>query len=810
MTKYHFIGIGGIGMSGLVRILLSQKMQISGSDIAVNYVTEELIKEGAQVHQGHSAQHIAPGMTVVYSSDIKKDNPEYQEAIRLNCSLLHRSDILQQLMTKQKGLAVAGTHGKTTTTSLLTTVLLHVGLNPGYVVGGVLAHSQSNAAPGTGEYLVAEADESDGTFLKYAPYGAIVTNIDRDHMNHFKTDETLIHAFKQFMSQVKSTEHLLWCGDDPHLKALHPPGISYGFGTHCQLKGSHFRQKGWNVLFDADFKGKHYADIEVPLSGKHNALNALAVFGLALQLGVPEAKIRAGLQSFKGVGRRCEKKGEINGILLLDDYAHHPTEIGVTLKGVRQAVGERRIVAVFQPHRYSRMQYCLGTFEKAFDAADEVIITDLYTAGEAPISGVTTEKIIEEIENDHHSCTYIPRQQLAETLTQVLRPHDVVVTLGAGDITKLANELKEAFGKRAAKKLKVGVICGGKSLEHEISLRSVRHIHDSLRDEFYEVSLFGISKEGTWLSGPDVVNELERISKERYKLEQKTQISPHIIEELLTCDVLFPVLHGPNGEDGTIQGFFEMLGKPYAGPDYRSAAITMDKALTKKLMVMHDIATSPFVDFSVYQWKTDPEMLLKKINSSLQYPLYVKPVHLGSTVGITRVEKEADLSAAIEKAFAVDTWVLVENGLVGREIEFAVLGSDALRIFPPGEIPSHGSVYDYEAKYGPQGLKAIPKAELPESAIQNGIQFVERAYRAAGCHGMARVDCFLDKNGKYWLNEINPIPGFTSISLYPQMCAVNGIPGPDLIDALIILGLYDHRKKMKVSNIHKLKKYVHA
>lgn len=796
--KCHFIGIGGIGMSGLARLLLSQHVEVSGSDVASSYVTEGLIQSGAKVYQGHSAHHVSSEMTVIYSSDIKEENPEYQAAISLQCPILHRSDLLERMMAKRKSLAVAGTHGKTTTTSLLASVLLSASLKPSYMIGGILAASKLNSAFGEGEYFVAEADESDGTFLKYNPFGAIVTNIDDDHMNFFKTEERLIHAFKAFMTRVSSPQHLFWCGDDPRLHALHMPGISYGFNDECLLRGSHYIQKDWNISFDVSFQGKHFHHVEVALTGKHNALNALAVFGLAIQLGIPESTIRAAFQEFKGVGRRCEKKGDVQGILLLDDYAHHPTEISATLTAVRSAVQERRLIAVFQPHRYTRMQYCIGNFGSVFETADEVIITDLYAAGEAPIDGVSTEKIVQEIQQSHPTCRYISRKNLTAYLQEKLRPHDVMISLGAGDITKLGSDLLHQFSTNPPAKLKVGVICGGQSYEHEISLLSVEHVFSSLKKEFYDVVPFGITKQGRWIHSDDVVASLMKISKEEEAIPQEV-LSSEILQKIMECDLLFPMLHGTNGEDGTFQGFCEILGKPYTGPDYRSAAITMDKALTKKLMLMHDIATSPFVDFTFHQWRTQKENLLKTIHQCLHFPLYVKPLHLGSTVGISRVENEEQLLKAVENAFKVDQDVLVENEMIGRELEFAVLGTDNLEVFPPGEIFTDGMTYDYDAKYGPQGMQCSSSANLDEHLVKKGINFAFKAYRAAGCHGMARVDCFLDREGKYWLNEINPIPGFTKTSLYPKMCEVNGVSSSELMDKLVILALYHHRAKLKVS-----------
>ncbi len=363
-------------------------------------------------------------------------------ALQLQCPLWHRSDLLAYLMHARRGLAVTGTHGKTTTTALLAAVLVKAGLEPSYAIGGVVPEFQSNAAFGRGEFFIAEADESDGTFLKYFPQGAIVTNIDLDHMNHYETEDKLIASFQQAMSQVADKSHLLWCGDDLRLRQLEPEGISYGFSPACDLIISGFQQSAWHVSFDMAFRGDIYEGITVNLSGRHNALNAAAVFGLALTLGISEGHIRAALHAFSGVKRRCERKGEVQGVLFLDDYAHHPTEIQTTLQAIRQAVKGRRLIAVHQPHRYTRTRDCLGLYGSIFAAADMLFLTDIYGAGEAPIAGISSDLLLQEVaEQGSLASCYCTRHQLAKKIAEYVQPGDVVVSLGAGDITKLAQEL---------------------------------------------------------------------------------------------------------------------------------------------------------------------------------------------------------------------------------------------------------------------------------------------------------------------------------------------------------------------------------
>jgi UDP-N-acetylmuramate--alanine ligase len=439
---YHFIGIGGIGMSGLAHMLLKQGVPVSGSDIATSYVTEGLVQAGAKVYQGHLESHVKAGMTIVFTSDIKLDNPEYVAAKNLGCTLWHRSDLLARLMRDQIPLAVAGTHGKTTTSALLSCVLIEAGLDPSIVVGGTLPQYKCNSRFGLGKHFAFEADESDVTFLKYHPFGAIVTNIDSDHLINYNNSELiLIGAFKQFMSQVSSPQHLFWCGDDEKLLILKTPGQSYGVSSSCNWRLSNVHQKGFTTFFDIEAYGKNYKDVELGLIGNHNALNATAVFGLAITLGLPEEAIRHAFKIFKGVLRRCEIKGEEDGILFIDDYAHHPTEILTTLKGIRQAIQTKRLVTVFQPHRYSRTKDCLGTYGTIFDSADHVIVTDIYSGGEKVIDGLHAGLILDEIKNSSSiPCEYIERSKLADHLNSMAESNDVIVTLGAGDITRVSNE----------------------------------------------------------------------------------------------------------------------------------------------------------------------------------------------------------------------------------------------------------------------------------------------------------------------------------------------------------------------------------
>lgn len=761
-------------MSGLAKILLEKNVEVSGSDRGQSELIRFLEEKGAAITLGHSAANIAPSMTVVFSSAITEDNPEFQAALKFQCTRLHRSDLLLQLTEGCKTLAISGTHGKTMTSALLAWVCVQANLDPSFAIGGILLQLRSNAKHGKGDHFIAEADESDGSFLKYHPFGAIVTNIGLDHMNFYQTEDLLLESFNTFMANVEDNNLLFWCGDDQRLKKLARPGISYGFEEHCDLQCSGFKQIGWTSTFAITFEGKHYPDIEIPLIGRHQVLNASAVFGLALRLGIDENTIRKAFKTFGGVARRCERKGEQQGILFIDDYAHHPTEIQATLTAIRNAVKDRRLIVLFQPHRFTRIRDCLGNFGGVFDSADELLITEIYSAGECSIEGVGSQVIVQEIKQTSRLSTRIvSRKDVVRELTDVVRPHDVVVTLGAGDAAAVGPDVIAALKKKNPK-LNIGLIYGGRSVEHHISLLSAEFVKQSFRQEYYDICPVFLPK------------------------ENNTALK-EVFEKLQACDVLFPVLHGPFGEDGTIQGLFEMLGKAYIGMDFRSAAICMDKRLTKTLMTSHGIRTSPFMGFAEHEWRADPRAIQETIHNQLTFPLFVKAPHLGSSIGVYKVEKEEDLSHAIEDAFQYDTHVMVENEIVGRELEFAVLGNADVTVFPPGEICTGGNVYDYEAKYGAHSFATTLQAKLEKEQLAEGQAFVKRVYRTLGCSGMARIDTFLDEQGRFWLNEVNPIPGFTSISLFPQICEVHGIPPDALMDRLVILAMEeDRRKKRKV------------
>ena len=444
-NNYHFIGIGGIGMSALAKILLQRGARVSGSDIKMNTLIRSLEKEGAQVTMGHSGKNIPPGTTIViYSTAVSSENPEYQQAEKQKCSLIHRSELLARLIESDHSLLIAGTHGKTTTSSLLAHLLVSAKLDPSYAIGGVVTSLQSNGQYGKGSYFVAEADESDGSFLRLSPFGAIVTNVEQDHMEYWKSEEKIVQGFREFIGLIQSEKHFFWCAEDDHLSALKPNGVSYGFSKAADLHIKNYQQRGWKLFFDLSFEGEEYEEIYVPLIGAYNVLNAAAVFGMGLRLDIPEEAIRAAFATFQGIGRRVEKKGTFREVSIFDDYAHHPTEIFATLRAIKSTLSKERLVVAFQPHRFSRTRECLHQYPDAFEYADRIILTEIYSAGEPPQEGISSEVLFRTMkEKCLTPVEFVERAKLTSFLEGNLQRGDILITMGAGDITQIGPELVE-------------------------------------------------------------------------------------------------------------------------------------------------------------------------------------------------------------------------------------------------------------------------------------------------------------------------------------------------------------------------------
>ncbi|HEV7737707.1 MAG TPA: D-alanine--D-alanine ligase, partial [Chlamydiales bacterium] len=574
------------------------------------------------------------------------------------------------------------------------------------------------------------------------------------------------------------------------LRAISPAGVSYGFGEYNQLRIEKWEPTNNGVRFSLLWDNQRYVQIDLSLFGYHNALNGAAVFGLGIRLGISESVIRQAFTAFSGTCRRLEWKGTAHGVDLYDDYGHHPTEISVTVKALRDKVRERRLVVLFQPHRYSRVQDLFDDFSTCFDEADLVVMTDIYSAGESPIAGVTTVALYENLQRKiRDKVQYFPRSTLETDVAALLRPYDVVLTLGAGDITKSSDPILREV-ERIGRKWTVGVLFGGTSSEHEVSLMSARTFIEGLNRTLLNVKLFGLTKNGEWLTGPDALKALQS----KNLVTQESLLSPQALKELTECDVVIPVFHGQQGEDGMIQGLLDTLNVPYVGCDYRSSALCMHKGWTKHVARVSGIPTPAYVEFDAMTYRKSPELLAEKILEQLEYPVWVKAVHLGSSVGVFRVANAKDLASAAEAVFALDDALIVEKEIEGREVEFSLLGNEYIRIAPAGEIIKVERFHGFDNKYGPTASPIEIPAKLSEIQRQIGESLALEMYRRTGCKGLARIDFFLDKKGYFWFNEINPFPGFTMTSAYPAMWKVGGLGISALCDELLMLAFQKARR----------------
>ncbi len=460
--RIHFIGIGGAGMSGLARILIELGYKVSGSDLTQTHITRRLESMGAVCNTGHFAQNVEGAELVVVSTAIKPDNPELLRAMEKGITIIHRGEMLALLMQRQTGIAVAGAHGKTTTTSMMAMVLENNGYDPTIVIGGELNDIGGNAKLGRGKYLVAEADESDGSFLKLSPHIVIVTNIENDHLDFYGSVERIREAFSAFLSKVSSEGLAVVCLDDPGVREVagryKGPLATYGIQSDeadYVLKDIYLN--GMSSRGEVYHRGKNLGILELSVPGQHNLLNAMAVVAVSMHLGLDFKAVSSTLKKFRGAGRRFQLTGELSGIRVVDDYAHHPSEVKATLRAARQ-VGAGRVITVFQPHRYTRTSLLREEFGSAFLDSDVVILDDIYAAGEQPIEGVSSKLIIEAMErNGQENVLYLgSRDKIVDYLEDFVQPGDLVLTMGAGNIWTAGVRLVERLRRSAGRDLHVG------------------------------------------------------------------------------------------------------------------------------------------------------------------------------------------------------------------------------------------------------------------------------------------------------------------------------------------------------------------
>lgn len=448
IKRIHFVGIGGIGMSGIAEVLLNLGYTVSGSDLRESDTVKRLRDLGAVISVGHSSENVEGAGVIVISSAVNETNPEVIEARKRGIPVIPRAQMLAELMRLRYGIAVAGSHGKTTTTSMVATVLSHGGLDPTIVVGGKVKTLGSNARLGKGSFMVVEADESDGSFLLLSPVISVLTNIDEEHMDHYKDLPELIEAFTTFADKVPFYGISVFCADCPRVREIaknfEKRSVTYGFHQQAELRAENVRISGFTTGFEAVLNGSPLGRITLNVPGMHNAQNALAAVAVGMELGMSFEDIRDGLAEFSGIDRRLQIKGRGRDVIVLDDYAHHPNEIRATIKAVRDS-GLGRIVAIFQPHRYSRTKLLFDDFAEVLRDIDVLYLMDIYPAGEEPIEGVSSKLLYQFVKEKGHGNVFYSNgsENLVSSVLETIRPGDVVITLGAGNVWAVGEKIAE-------------------------------------------------------------------------------------------------------------------------------------------------------------------------------------------------------------------------------------------------------------------------------------------------------------------------------------------------------------------------------
>lgn len=443
----HFVGIGGSGMSGIAEVLINLGYKVTGSDLKQTEVTQRLASLGGKIFIGHKPEQVGDAHVVVTSSAVLPDNPEVVQAKKLKIPVIPRAEMLAELMRLKYAVTIAGTHGKTVTTSLVSMVLAEGGLDPTVVIGGRLKNIGSSAKLGKGEFIVAEADESDGSFLKLTPTIALLTNIDDDHLDYYKTLDNIKSTFVQFVNKVPFYGSIILCGEDENIKSIIPritrKYYTYGRGKNYDFYAENIVYEEMHTEFDLCFSGKNLGRLKLHFPGAHNVLNSLGAAAVGIELGVGFEKIRKAFVDFTGVSRRLEVKARKKDIVFIDDYGHHPTEIRVTLETIKSIWPERRLLVIFQPHRYTRTRDLAKKFGPSFNSVSRVWLTDIYSAGEKPIPGISSSLILESFPAEKRETVTLSsdREAIIKEVVKSLRPQDVLVTLGAGDVYKIGEEI---------------------------------------------------------------------------------------------------------------------------------------------------------------------------------------------------------------------------------------------------------------------------------------------------------------------------------------------------------------------------------
>jgi D-alanine--D-alanine ligase len=736
--SFFLVGIGGAGMSALARMLKHRGYEVRGTDSTQSPETQRLLEEGFEVSIGHSGEGIRRDDAVVLTDaiDLEK-SPEVARARELGAQLFRRSQALGWLLKAYKVIAVTGTHGKTTTTGMAGAGLIAAGLDPLVVVGASIPEWGGPVREGRGRFAVVEACEAYDSFHDLDPSVVLLTNLEMDHSDFHGSWANLKGSVLRF---VRRAECLIFCEDDPGAVE-----IAKGAGIAATAYGGYVQGLSMSSL-----------------PGRHNHLNAFGALLAAKAAGADSDLAANGIKEFRGAERRLQAL-PCQGLTVIDDYAHHPTEVAASLQAIRERMASGRLIVAFQPHLYSRTAENIPQFASALELADAVFISDIYPAREEPIPGVSSARIAELVNKE---CYYIPsRYLLPDKVATFARAGDVVVGMGAGNIAEFAPAFIRSWDRRSAlesgEKPKVAVVYGGDSSEREVSLLSGRQIHESLARQGYRAMLVDVS---------------ERLLSKGNLSEFSGENRP---------DLAFLAVHGTHAEDGAIQGLFELLHLPYTGSSLQTSAIAMDKNRTKAMLEAAGIRVPQGrLVFDVEEGK------------GLAVPAIVKPNAEGSTVGLSFVNDAASLPRAIEKALRFGSGCLVEEWVVGMEISVPVLGDRALA---PVEIAPASGFYDFESKYTPGATEEIVPARLPESVVAEVQDLALRCHRILGCSGATRTDMIVrqpaDGPVVPVVLEVNTLPGMTKTSLLPNSAASVGIDFDALVRWILEDALARHAKQ---------------
>ncbi|MBU1996609.1 MAG: UDP-N-acetylmuramate--L-alanine ligase [Candidatus Omnitrophica bacterium] len=768
MKHYHFIGIGGIGMGALASIVLAKGNKVTGSDLRDNKITRRLIEEGAKVHKGHAALYVEQADVVVVSTAIDKENPELLEAGRKKIPVIHRGELLAGLMHGYTGITVSGAHGKTTTSSMAAQMLVNAGLNPTAAIGGIIQGETSNARFGSSEFFVSEADESDGSFLHLSPRYSIITNVDLEHLDYYGNWQGVSNAYSKFISKTQEGGLIIANGDDERLvNLLRGHNVEYttfGFSSDNDIYAKDIRFDRFLSSFDCVVFGESIGQVSLKIPGKYNILNALACIRLGIALRIDKDIIFESIANFSGAQRRFQLLGDIDEIKVIDDYAHHPTEIKAVIEAAKAGQPDSRLIVAFQPHRYTRLKSLWGEFSNCFNGCDHLIVTEVYPASEKPVNGITAENFAEYIKNNFTKpIECLKKEDIVSNLLKLAKPGDLVMMLGAGDITGIASNFVDALNENGflvEKFGKVGVLMGGYSNEREISLKSGKAILKALKAE------------GCRAVGIDIVDR------------DVDKIMDVILSEQI--DTAFIALHGKLGEDGVIQTLLEKIGIPYTGSGIRASKLAINKIHTQKSLEVSGLYVPSYRAVN----KNHYEGIDNLISRFSKFPVVVKPATEGSSIGVTIARDKSELEVALDIAWQYSDELLIEEFIKGREMTVGILDD---RPLPVIEIIAKNEFFDFEAKYQKGKTDYIVPAVIPNYMSLRLQNIALRAHRALGCKGLSRVDFIVDNKNVPYVLEVNTIPGFTETSLLPRAAEAIGINFNQL--CLTILGLTNGKKK---------------